>query len=242
MFDPDTLVITYDTERGEPRGTRKKGSDYKAEGKGDCVDCGICVQVCPTGIDIRDGLQMECIGCAACIDACDQVMDKVGYPKGLIRYSTENALKEHWGWREILGHVIRPRVIIYSLVLAAIVGAFIWGLATKAPLRVDVSRDRAVLAREVAGGMIENVYTLHVMNVTESPATVEVGVSGLDGIVVEGAERLELESASARTVTVQVRVPPDSGSKGANVIYFDIRSTGEKTAILREKATFLKTE
>ncbi len=90
--------------------------------------------------------------------------------------------------------------------------------------------------------MIENVYTLHVMNVTESPATVEVGVSGLDGIVVEGAERLELESASARTVTVQVRVPPDSGSKGANVIYFDIRSTGEKTAILREKATFLKTE
>jgi polyferredoxin len=101
MFDPDTLTITYDTERGEPRGARKKGVDPKAIAKGECVDCGICVQVCPTGIDIRDGLQYECIGCAACIDACDQVMDKMAYPKGLIRYSTEHAIEEHWGWKEI---------------------------------------------------------------------------------------------------------------------------------------------
>jgi polyferredoxin len=106
------------------------------------VDCGICVQVCPTGIDIRDGLQYECIGCAACIDACDQVMDKMDYPKGLIRYSTEHAIEEHWGWREILGHIVRPRVVIYSVMLGAICVAFVWGIATKPVLRVDVIRDR----------------------------------------------------------------------------------------------------
>ena len=135
MFDPDTLTITYDTERGEPRGARKKGIIPESIAKGDCVDCGICVQVCPTGIDIRAGLQYECIGCAACIDACDQVMDKMAYPKGLIRYSTEHAIAAHWGWKEIIGHVVRPRVIIYSTILAAICVAFVWGIATKATLR-----------------------------------------------------------------------------------------------------------
>ena len=122
MFDPDTLTITYDEARGEARGARKKGVDPKSIGKGDCVDCHICVQVCPTGIDIRDGLQYECIGCAACIDACDQVMDKMGYPRGLIRYSTENALSQRWGWQEILRHVVRPRVLVYSAILAVVTG------------------------------------------------------------------------------------------------------------------------
>jgi cytochrome c oxidase accessory protein FixG len=130
MFDPDTLVITYDPERGEPRGPRKK-ADPKTISKGDCVDCGICVQVCPTGIDIRNGMQYECIGCAACIDACDQVMEKMNYPKGLIRYTTENAMKRHWGMKEIIGHVMRPRIMIYAAVLVAICSAFVWGLATR---------------------------------------------------------------------------------------------------------------
>ena len=117
MFDPDTLTVTYDIERGEPRGFRSRHVDRRAKGLGDCIDCGICVQVCPTGIDIRNGLQYECIGCSACIDGCNQVMDKMGYPRGLIRYSTQHAVKEHWDWRQILRHIIRPRILVYSTIL-----------------------------------------------------------------------------------------------------------------------------
>jgi cytochrome c oxidase accessory protein FixG len=240
MFDPDTLVITYDTERGEPRGARKKGIDPRSLSKGDCVDCGICVQVCPTGIDIRNGLQYECIGCSACIDACDQVMDKVGYPRGLIRYSTENAIEQHWGWKEIASHVVRPRILIYSTILVAICIAFVWGLATKSNLRVDVIRDRATLAREVEGGLVENVYRLHVMNVSEKTQRYEISVTGLDGIKFEGEGVLDVPSASAKSLSIQVRVPPESGRRGSNIIYFDIRSTEDTKIAVHEKATFIQ--
>jgi cytochrome c oxidase accessory protein FixG len=239
MFDPDTLVITYDEERGEPRGARGKNVDRKAKGMGDCVDCGLCVAVCPTGIDIRKGLQYECIGCAACIDACDQVMAKVGYPKGLIRYSTENAIAQHWGWKDIVGHVMRPRIILYTTILSAIVVAWIWGLATKPQLRVDVIRDRMTLAREVEGGVIENVYRLQVMNVSEKSQRYTVSVSGLDKIELVGEPIIELPSASNKNVTFQVRVPPESGGKGSHVIYFDVKSLADEKVAVHEKATFL---
>jgi cytochrome c oxidase accessory protein FixG len=239
MFDPDTLVITYDEDRGEPRGTRKRGADYKAQGKGDCVDCGICVQVCPTGIDIRQGLQYECIGCAACIDACDQVMEKMDYPKGLIRYSTENAIAQHWGWKDILGHVVRPRVVIYTAILSAVTIAWIWGLATKPVLRVDVIRDRATLAREVEGGLIENLYRLQVMNVSEKAQRYTMSVTGLDGIALAGENVIEVPAASNTSILVQVRVPPESGKKGSNVIHFDVKSQSDEKVAVHEKATFL---
>ena len=239
MFDPDTLIITYDEERGEPRGARSKKTDRKEAGLGECVDCELCVAVCPTGIDIRKGLQYECIGCAACIDACDQVMDKMGYPKGLIRYSTENAIEQHWGWKEIFGHVVRPRVLIYSGILAAICVAFVWGLATKASLRVDVIRDRATLAREVEGGLIENVYRLHVINVSESPQRYAISVTGLAGIELSGERVVEVPPAAARSISVQVRVPPESGKKGSNQIYFDVKSIADERVAVHEKATFL---
>lgn len=239
MFDPDTLVITYDAERGDPRGARRKGSDYKAEGKGDCVDCGICVQVCPTGIDIRDGLQYECIGCAACIDACDQVMDKMDYPRGLIRYSTENAVRQHWGMREIVKHVLRPRVLIYSAILWAIIIAFVWGLTTRLPIRVDVIKDRTTLAREVEGGLIENVYILQLMNMSESPRELRVKVSGLEGIALDGEQRFEVPSAANRTATVRVRVPVDTAQQGSHKIFFEIESQAHAEEFLREKAVFI---
>jgi len=239
MFDPDTLVITYDEERGEPRGPRKKSLDYKAQGKGDCVDCEICVQVCPTGIDIRQGLQYECIGCAACIDACDQVMDKMGYPKGLIRYSTENAIAQHWGWKDILGHVVRPRVVIYTAILSAITLAWLWGLATKPVLRVDVIRDRATLAREVEGGLIENLYRLQVMNVSETAQRYSLSVVGLDKIEISGEHTVEVAAAANKEILVQVRVPPESGKIGANVIHFDVKSLNDEKVAVHEKATFL---
>ncbi|HEY8856696.1 MAG TPA: cytochrome c oxidase accessory protein CcoG [Rugosibacter sp.] len=240
MFDPDTLTITYDATRGEPRGSHKKGEAYKAQGKGDCVDCSICVQVCPTGIDIRKGLQYECIGCAACIDACDQVMEKMGTLKGLIRYSTEHAISAQWGWKEIIRHIVRPRVLVYTAILWAIIAAFVWGIATKSTLRVDVIRDRAVLAREVDGGLIENVYRLHVMNASETAHRYAITVSGLPEMDMIGERIIELPPAGDRTFMVQVRVPPNSGKRGSNVIYFEVKAMADETTVIREKATFIQ--
>lgn len=158
MFDPNTLIIAYDPARGEPRGARRKDSDHRAAGLGDCIDCTICVQVCPTGIDIREGLQCECIACGACIDACDTVMDKVGYPRGLIRYATEESLAGR------ASHILCPRVIVYGLLLAAGFAAFGWSVTHRVPLIVDVVRDRNALYRIASDGAIENAYTLKVMN------------------------------------------------------------------------------
>lgn len=237
MFDPDTLVITYDPERGEPRGARKKGGDANA--LGDCVDCGLCVAVCPTGIDIRKGIQYECIGCGACIDACDPVMDKVGKPRGLIRYTTENALEKHLSSKEIVEHIMRPRILLYTAILVAIIVASIWSLATRVPLKVDVIRDRSVLAREADDGRIENVYNLKIMNTTEEPKRYALSVEGIEGMEIVGDRIVEVASAENHEVTVVVRVPAESGKAGANTIYFDIKAMNHDGIAVHEKATFL---
>jgi cytochrome c oxidase accessory protein FixG len=239
MFDPDTLVITYDVERGDPRGARRKGVEPRSVAKGDCIDCGICVQVCPTGIDIRNGLQYECIGCAACIDACDDVMDKMEYPRGLIRYSTENAVRMHWGMREIAAHVMRPRTLVYGGILALISMALVWGLAVRSDLRVDVIRDRAILAREVEGGLIENIYRLQIMNMIESPRTFDVSVSGLDGVRLQGAQRVDLGPAATGMMTVQVRVPPEAAPPGSHEIFIEVQQADDPSVAVREKSTFM---
>lgn len=240
MFDPDTLIITYEQERGEPRGKRSKAVDYKAKGLGHCVDCDLCVAVCPTGIDIRKGLQYECIGCAACIDVCDEVMDKMGYPKGLIRYTTENALAKHWNAKDIIKHVVRPRTMIYSGILGAICIGLVWGIAHKPKLRVDVIRDRGALCREVEGGLIENVFRLQVMNVTEQPHKYTIAVSGLDGAQLVGDRTVDLAAASNKNVTLQVRVPPESGNPGSNLIFFDVKAVDDPGIAVHEKAAFMK--
>jgi cytochrome c oxidase accessory protein FixG len=239
MFDPDTLVISYDPERGEPRAPRKKGTDYKAKGLGDCVDCSLCVQVCPTGIDIRDGLQMECIACAACIDVCDQVMDKVGYPRGLIRYSTEAALEKHYTSKDILAHLMRTRTLIYGSILAAIIVATAWSMATRVPLKVDVIRDRSVLSREADDGRIENLYSLHVANTGETAHRFAISVSGMDGMDIFGERIIEVPASSLKSVDVAVRVDPGAGKKGSNVIQFEVQAQNHEKIAVREKATFL---
>ncbi len=163
MFDRDTLIISYDTARGEPRGGRRKGLDPATLGLGSCTDCTLCVQVCPTGIDIRNGLQYECIACAACIDACDSVMDRMGYPRGLVRYDTQHRL-EHRSTR-----ILRPRVIVYGVLLAALIAGFIVALAMRKPVGLDVLHDRNTLYRNLTTGEIENVYLLKIMNKDTRP-------------------------------------------------------------------------
>ncbi len=239
MFDPDTLIITYDPERGEPRGTRKKGADPKALGLGECVDCGICVQVCPTGIDIRNGLQYECIGCAACIDACDEVMDKVNYPRGLIRYSTENAMARHLTKKEILGHVVRPRILLYSVILAAITLTTAWFIAHRIPLKVDVIRDRGALARETDMGLIENTFTLRFMNTDEQPHRYRIKATGLDGLEVGGAAEVDVPAATTTSLMTSLQAQPDAGKKGSNPIMFEIEAMDGSNIRIREKAVFM---
>ena len=244
MFDHDTLIISYDTERGEPRGSRSKKADPKQLGLGSCIDCTLCVQVCPTGIDIRQGLQYECIGCAACIDVCDGIMDRMSYPRGLIRYATQNSLSEHLGWRDMLRRVVRPRVLVYTTILFLICGAFVASLALRKPFRVDVVRDRASLARLADEGRIENVYRLQVMNATEQAQRYRVSVTGLQGIALAGDAGLTIRPAEARWVTLQVQVPPESAlhaGAGAHPIEFQVERLADDDAavLVNEKSTFI---
>ncbi len=246
MFDKDTLIVSYDTERGEPRGSRPRKADPKKLGKGDCIDCTLCVQVCPTGIDIRQGLQYECIGCTACIDVCNGVMDKMNYPRGLIRYATQNGLARHLSRAEVLKRVLRPRVLVYTAVLLLLVAALAGSIATRSPFRVDVVRDRGALARQVDDGQVENVYRLQIMNATEAPHRYRVAVRGLDGIALDGPSTIEVMPAEARWMTVSVRLPPQTAEQrgpGAHPIEFDIElqdtADGAKVARSIEKSTFV---
>jgi len=243
MFDKDTLIISYDSERGEPRGSRSKKTDAKAAGLGSCIDCTLCVQVCPTGIDIRQGLQYECIGCAACIDVCDSVMDKMSYPRGLIRYDTENGLAQHLTPMQKLRRVLRPRVLIYGSVLLILSTALLASLLTRSPVRLDVVRDRAVLARLVEDGYIENLYRLQLMNATEAPQRYRVSVEGLEGIALARPMELNLAPAEARWVAVAVRVPPQTAAQagnGAHAIHFRLTPAGAgAVSDIQEKSTFV---
>lgn len=233
MFDRDTLIVSYDTARGEPRGAAK------AHGKGDCIDCSMCVQVCPTGIDIRKGLQYECIGCAACIDACDSVMDKVGKPQGLIRYATENALAGGWSAAQIKRRLLRPRVIGYGLAFFAIAAAFSGALALRAPLKLDVIRDRGAMGREVEDGMIENVYRLQIMNTAEREHLYRIEVDGIASAGIADEDLVELAGATTRAVPVRVRIAPGKAGSGSHPIRFTVSALDEPALRVTEKAVFI---
>ena len=238
MFDKDTLIVTYDENRGEPRGPRIKKVDYKANGLGDCIDCTLCVQVCPVGIDIREGLQYECIGCGLCVDACNNVMDKMSYPRGLIRFSTQNGVAQGWTQSQIFRRVMRPRVLIYSSVLIALCVAMLASLMTRTPLKVDIVRDRAALSRIVAGGKLENIYRLQIMNATESPQRYRINARGLTGIEVVSESEIEIDAAQSRWVAVRLQIPYGSASAGSHPVDFDIADvTGN--ARITEKSVFL---
>lgn len=238
MFDKDTLIVTYDQERGEPRGARSRKADLSTLNLGSCVDCSLCVQVCPTGIDIRDGLQYQCIGCGACADVCDTVMDKMGYPRGLVKYSTENAVNQHWTKAQTLRHVLRPRVLIYSGILGAIVVAMGVSLALRTPFKVDVVRDRGTLARMANGGKVENVFRLQIMNATETSQGFQLTVDGLPGLAIASEQDVVIDSTQARWVAVRVQLPFDAAQPGTYPIHF--RITAQQSAqTVSEKSVFI---
>jgi len=234
MFDRNTLVITYDTVRGEPRGARARNVDPRSRGLGDCVDCTVCVQVCPTGIDIRHGLQYECIACAACIDACDEVMDKVGSPRGLIRYTTQNALDGK------PSKILRPRVLVYATLLSLITAVGVVGLALRKPVALDVMRDRSSLYRETTGGEIENVFNLRLLNKSEHPQRVRLSVTGIDGVHLDPSQHdvLVIAAGDAYPVAMRVQAPPDQ-FHGSRSIYFHLDFLDAPGKTLVERSRFI---
>jgi cytochrome c oxidase accessory protein FixG len=232
MFDHDTLVITYDTQRGEPRGARKRGTDPRAQGLGDCIDCTWCVQVCPTGIDIRHGLQIECIACAACIDACDTVMDKVGSPRGLIRYTTEHAL-EHKPTR-----LARPRVLIYGGLLSALAIGFVTAVALRSPVSLDVLRDRNSLYRLTDDGNVDNVYTLRILNKTEREQNFRVEARGASPLTLLPQRVYSVSSGAVYSLPLRVRRAAYDPA-GAETIQITVRSVDNPGVHATTRARFL---
>jgi cytochrome c oxidase accessory protein FixG len=249
MVDSDTYVVTYDYKRGEPRGPRSRKADYKAEGLGDCVDCSICVQVCPTGIDIRKGLQYMCIGCGACVDACNQVMQKVDYPKGLIRYTSERGIVQGLTDSQVLRRLFRPRVIIYSVLMLIIIAVFLGSLATRETLRVDIMRDRGSLGREIPGGLVENVYRLQISNASEQVLRLSITADGLPELTVlsgsgarEPAINIEMPAATNLLLPVVVQAPYDAAAIGSHPITFvtNARVLGsDQVKEVREASSFI---
>jgi cytochrome c oxidase accessory protein FixG len=243
LTDMDSMVIAYDTARGESRGSRSRTADPKALGLGDCIDCTLCVQVCPTGIDIRNGLQNECIACAACIDVCDEVMDKMNYPKGLIRYSSGLGMVEKLTPRQMIKRVWRPRVWVYGALMLVVATVFVVGLSMRKGFSVDVMRDRGVMAREVGNGDIENVYRLQIMNGTESPQTYTTVVRGLPGLTLETPPTLTVPPTGIESLTVRLMLPASAAEAyrgNASPIIFSVQTLeNDKLVVAEEKSTFV---
>lgn len=233
MFDRDTMVVSYNFHRGEPRGSRKRKEDPKTVGLGDCIDCNMCVQVCPTGIDIRDGLQYECIGCALCIDACDSVMEKMNYPLGLISYTTENTLEG----RE--SKMLRPRTVGYALALMGIMVAFAVKLSMRSELQVDVIRDRGGLFQTNAKGYIENSYTLQIMNMSNDTREFRVSVTGPESIRIIGKTQVSLSPSELLSLPTVVEINPDKMSERNYDINFLVESTQDPAINAESESRFL---
>ena len=250
MVDKDTFVVTYDKTRGDPRGSRSKSEDHKVKGLGDCVDCSICVQVCPTGIDIRDGLQYMCIGCGACIDACDQVMEKVDYPKGLIRYTSERAILEKLDSKKAKDYILRPRVLVYIGIMALLFIGFALSIYMRNPVRMDILRDRGALAREVDGSMIENIYRLQFMNSSEGSLLLNLRVEGIPNIQILDSQgndisEIRVNASSNLLIPIKLRVPMDEFKAGIYPINLKVTGTEfgvhvtDKIRPIEEKSRFV---
>lgn len=215
LIDMDSLVIAYDSARGESRGPRSRKADHRRAGLGDCVDCTLCVQVCPTGIDIRNGLQNECIACAACIDVCDGVMDRMGYGRGLIRYTSGHAVARGWGPRQMMIRIWRPRVIIYGVLLLVIGSAWLWSLQHRRDFDALLIKDRGSLARLGDRGSIENTFRLQVTNSQEQARVFEIRLEGDSGLRIDSATRIEVEAAGMHAIPLRLVLPAEQAASHA---------------------------
>jgi cytochrome c oxidase accessory protein FixG len=234
MFDRDTLIVSYLPDRGEPRGSRKRSADPQALGLGDCIDCTMCVQVCPTGIDIRDGLQYECITCSACIDACDDVMGKMGYDKGLIKYTTQNAIDGK------PSHILRPRIVVYALILLTIFSLFVYSFSQRTSLGLDVIRDRNRLYRETSDGLIENVYILKILNMDDAAHEYELNARGIEGMQMRvDTDTIRVESGEVAELPVSLRVDESALEARSSEITFELMATDDPSLAVEEEARFL---
>jgi cytochrome c oxidase accessory protein FixG len=235
MFDKNTLIISYDENRGEPRGSRRSDvhTDYKKEKLGDCINCTMCVQVCPTGIDIRNGLQYECIGCSACIDVCDDVMEKMSYPKGLIRYTTQHAIDGQ------PSRILRPRIIIYMVILALFTSLFIFQISQRTSIGLDIIRDRNQLYRETSG-LIENIYTLKLINKAEQDRTFDIKADGIeDLILLVDKTTILVEAGTVYDLPVRLRAKEENLGGRSTEIRFTLSVAGDDDLSITEVGKFL---
>ncbi|MDQ8037788.1 MAG: cytochrome c oxidase accessory protein CcoG [Pedobacter sp.] len=234
MIDRDSLIISYDKARGDPRGSRRKETDYKAQGLGDCIDCTLCVQVCPTGIDIRDGLQYECIQCAACIDACDSIMDQMGYARGLVRYTTENILENGGKYK-----LLRLRLIGYAAVISIMASVFLVALALRVPLEVETIRDRNQLYRETSAGMIENSYLLKIMNKSQKAESYSLRLEAVPEISMRAPATLDIGPGEMITVPVTLSADPGYLKQSKYDITFAVQSRQDEGVHKSSESRFL---
>jgi len=234
MFDSDTLIVAYRPERGEPRGSRRRGTDLQQAGLGECIDCNVCVQVCPTGIDIRDGLQYECIACSACIDGCNEIMDKMNYPRGLIDYSTENAA---------LGNpqrILRPRVLIYAAILLILCGSLLTNLLQRIPLELDVIRDRNTLYRETRDGLIENVYKLKILNMDSQAHRYILTADGIDGLkLILDEPEIEVEAGTVQQLIARIQADEFNMEDRSVAVRFHLQAADANHLQTTEEARFV---
>lgn len=234
MFDKDTMIIAYDEKRGEPRGSRKRNNqEYKNKGLGDCIDCTMCVQVCPTGIDIRDGLQYQCISCSACIDVCDSIMDKMNYPRGLVRYTTENRLNNK------TTHIFRPRIFVYAGILLAMFIAIGYTIGTRTLVELDVIRDRNNLFIETDDGLIENVYSLRIINIDNNPHIYKITANGIEGLQLIKDKELQVGAGEVMTVPVRLSVDFYNLNKRSTPVTFKLIAMDNPELTVTEEARFL---
>jgi len=233
MFDHDTLVISYDEERGEPRGKRKRSATLGDQGLGSCIDCRKCVNVCPTGIDIRDGLQYQCIGCAACIDACDDVMQQMGYGESLVRYSTQrkdHAEATHW---------VRPRLVAYASVIGAMIVLFGVVVANRVPLALDVQRDRSRLYRTFWDGSVENVYTLRISNRGAEAQEMRIDFESELPLEYHGDRTVRVEAGKLEPVPIRLLLPGGVAAPETSAeVRFQVETTGPAVHRIDKESLF----
>ena len=234
MLDKTTITPTYDLGRGEPRARAKKGQAEAARTAGDCVDCKQCVAVCPTGIDIRNGQQEGCITCALCLDACDEVMDKVGRPRGLIRYAS---LDEMEG-RPARALLTRPRVWVYTAILVAAISGIVYGLSSLNAIDLTVLHERSPLYVTLSDGSIQNKYTLKMLNKMPEELRVRISASGPDGLDLLGAdEPVPIHAGGVTPAVVFVKVPKKSLTGEQGPIVFRVEATRPNGQAVKSERT-----